>query len=955
MMPATTTTSTEHLALDGPIPVAVAVLVVCALLWLFAWSLRRERDIVGKRNVMLFWLLRAAALGIAVWMLLGPSSIHFEQSTTRQTVAIAVDVSRSMQTVDPVGTADDLRWSMTSESAKILPTVAADRSEAAARMAEYRLHLATTALQNQQPERMALESAARAHDAVMQTREGIRELASRLRQSRSQPVTEEDNQLSDQVAGIRQMLDGTEFERLSRLATDYRDGRDAFATGWRESLADLEHQLIGIRRRLSTLAQRVAARDRAAFQLTATAAKQQETATRLSRAAMFVDTVQSDVLAPLSESIDVRYYTFESSLNPVEGHEIPSTALNKYLTDGDKIVSPQMLVTDIAATLEQLRLDSQEQPLAAIFLVTDVGHNNPAGRDPREAAAELAGVPVYVVPIGNPLHVRDVDVKSVFAPNVVMKDDDVVIEATLQAYDCEGESCRVELLRDGVVVQHRDVPIESAFATRRVRFDTRIDEVGTQRFQVRVAPLKDELSEDNNFEQFEVNVTRNQIEILLADEMSRWEFRYLAQLFRRDATVECDELLFRPRLIATGHRKESQAFPTTTSDWNQYDVVLLGDVATEHLPVKSQEALVDFLRERGGTLVVMAGEESMPGAYSNQPLEEILPVTKANNLDAAEGFDGYAFQVTNDGWKHHALMIADTEASTKTAWEFINHNSPMRWLSEYRLARPAARTLISAVPIARVGGAPDPSRSALLCWQSVGRGRIVYVASPETYRLRYMRGDRLHYRFWGQLLRWAVATDLAAGSEMVSVRTDRSDYRTDDNVEVVVRLNNDKGKAVPDANIEAVAIRTDDVRVTIPLAPDASMPGRYLGRFDRLETGVYRVEPTGEDVEALLQPGEDGSSVHSAATASFTVRSNLNRELLDTRCDRALAQQIADATGGQVLPPTAIGEVLKLTDLEPIVTETTESLPLWVQWKFLWIVFGCLFSEWVIRKRMGLS
>ena len=26
-----------------------------------------------------------------------------------------------------------------------------------------------------------------------------------------------------------------------------------------------------------------------------------------------------------------------------------------------------------------------------------------------------------------------------------------------------------------------------------------------------------------------------------------------------------------------------------------------------------------------------------------------------------------------------------------------------------------------------------------------------------------MRGDRLHYRFWGQLVRWAIAADLAAG------------------------------------------------------------------------------------------------------------------------------------------------------------------------------------------------
>ena len=55
------------------------------------------------------------------------------------------------------------------------------------------------------------------------------------------------------------------------------------------------------------------------------------------------------------------------------------------------------------------------------------------------------------------------------------------------------------------------------------------------------------------------------------------------------------------------------------------------------------------------------------------------------------------------------------------------------------------------------------------------------------------------------------------------------------------------------------------------------------------------------------------------------------------------------------LPPTAVEEVIALTDLEPEVVEKVESLPLWVQWKFLWILFGCLQTEWIIRKWKGLS
>jgi hypothetical protein len=710
----------------------------------------------------------------------------------------------------------------------------------------------------------------------------------------------------------------------------------------------------------------------AANSLDGTALNATRQSSRLGRVASFVESIDASVLKALRENVDVRHASFDGSFTPLPTGRNVGTALRDLATqsdanrDTDKD-STDLPVTDVTTALEQLRRIQQEQPLAATFLLTDAAHNRSDGRDPRAAAADLSGSPVYVVPIGNTQHVRDVDLKAISAPGVVMKDDEVVIEVTLQMFDCEGESVRVDLLRDGEVVQNRELQVDSTIATQRVRFNTQLDEVGLQRFQVRVSPLEGELSDENNFGQFEVNVTRDHIALLLADEMPRWEYRYLAQLFRRDAKVECDELLFRPRMLATGRRAESKAFPKTADEWDQYDVVLLGDVSSQKLSVESQESLVAFIRERGGTLVIIAGDEFMPQGYVNQPLEELLPVTKVDESSVTAASDGYAFHVTEDGWQHHALMIADTQDSTRMAWDFINRNSPVHSLSSFRVARPTARTLIEAVPRstsvaegnengnANGNGKPGSARSALLCWQPVGRGRVVYLASPETYRLRFLRGDRLHYRFWGQLLRWAIASDLAGGTQLVSIRTDRPDYRFGDRVEVVVRLKDEAGNAVLNAEVQAVAVAENESRAAVPLQPDVSEPGRYVGNFDRLATGIYRVEPAGTEVNRLLSAEAVATKGEAAATASFTVRAPLNREILDTRSDRALAQQIADATGGQVLPPTAVSEVLALTNLDPIVTETTEVLPLWVQWKFLWIVFGCLFSEWAIRKQMGLS
>jgi hypothetical protein len=65
-------------------------------------------------------------------------------------------------------------------------------------------------------------------------------------------------------------------------------------------------------------------------------------------------------------------------------------------------------------------------------------------------------------------------------------------------------------------------------------------------------------------------------------------------------------------------------------------------------------------------------------------------------------------------------------------------------------------------------------------------------------------------------------------------------------------------------------------------------------------------------------------------------------------------EQLAQMTGGQVIPPTAVGEVLELASFTPDVKEQTQSTPLWNRWSNIVLVLGCLFTEWIVRKAKGL-
>jgi hypothetical protein len=443
---------------------------------------------------------------------------------------------------------------------------------------------------------------------------------------------------------------------------------------------------------------------------------------------------------------------------------------------------------------------------------------------------------------------------------------------------------------------------------------------------------------------------RDQVRVLLADGVARWEYRYLNQLFRREKHVKCEELLFFPRPIGTGDLAARPAFPQDVEGWARYDVVILGDIGPQQLSEPSQKGLDEFVRKRGGNLIVVAGANSMPASFAGDPLVDLLPVEPAKDIVRQQG---YTLNLTQEGGFNSALLIADSPQESRQAWEDIYRRFPVFGLSEYCKPKPTARTLIEAVseldsePAASAPGEVD---YAFLCWQRAGAGRVAYLAAPDTYRLRWRRGDRMHHRFWGQFLRWITAASTGTGNDLMRLQTDRTRYSKGEPIEVTVWLKDPTGRPLEGESIQAEARTFNDEAISLELTPDPEVAGRYFGTFNGLGAGAYQIGLRGKVIDELLPPGSDASE----ATATITVRAADSVEMLNTQCNRALLEQVAQMTGGQVIPPTAMSEVLELVSFTPDVSETIQRKPLWNRWSNLFIVLGCLFTEWIVRKGKGL-
>ncbi|QDT04598.1 hypothetical protein K227x_29910 [Rubripirellula lacrimiformis] len=1022
-MTPTQTATTQQLLFDGPWSVSSTVLIGLAIAALFAWSLYRERRVLGASTTLTFASLRLIALAGILWMLLAPATVVVQTASTRRTVAFVADASASMETVDPIGTADDSRWNIRSDMgmaseapgsttpALASPSVAADGAFTALGVGLNRLSDSIRSIQEHHSQDAIYESLETTLRSIQHAQSGLETVVDQLSSipSTSQNPAAGSSSLDKPVEAIAsdalRILRGPEFEEFAEITTLLSKGKSPSDHGWQSGLRDLQHKMISAREAIGHLAARLAIlpsenpmdqNGRSPITADQTESGAFAKLSRSQRVDRVLHSLRETTLADLNE-VDVQWGRFDSSYRSVhsDSRSLSTTGVANVPAEP----APGSMATDLTSVLTHLRKLQQQQPIAAAFIYSDVAHNGTSkeaidrfAADPNESSDEekapdasdstrsqsqsgdtaslmqlattLTDTPIFIVPIGNPNRLRDIHLVSVESPSVAMRNDDIVIEAHLEAYQCDGERCTVQLLRDGAVVDFREVAIEGDFASRSVRFDQTVSYIGKQTFEVAIAPIEFETSEENNADIVDINVTRSDIKVLLADEMPRWEFRYLAQLFRRDSKIDCDEMLFRPRMIATGKREPSQSFPTTVDQWDQYDVVILGDIAPEHLPVAAQESLLQFLSQRGGTLITIAGQRAMPSAFMDQPLSEVIPVTRIDNTAEPQSGSSdrpqeFAFRATELGRSHVALMIGETQQATRLAWDFVNRFSPVYEVSPYRRPKPSAHNLISVVQrssadtIDDVAQSSEATEDTFLCWQPVGRGRMVYLSGPDTYRLRFLRGDQLHYRFWGQLLRWAIASDLAGGSRTVRLRTSKSKYQPNEPVRVEVQLSNTVGEPVVGAQEVDLTLTSGSSKRTVRMIPDDALPGTYVAETSFNQPGSYIAEPTGPVVSELRQSDEVEND--RAPAVSFTVQAEVPTELIDTRCNRALAQQIAELTGGQVLAPSAVAEVLSLLNLQPEVVESTQRTPLWAQWKYLWLVFGCLQVEWIVRKWRGLS
>ncbi len=647
------------------------------------------------------------------------------------------------------------------------------------------------------------------------------------------------------------------------------------------------------------------------------------------------------ILRELQKQNKVRLYLASSShqlLHEIDKPEDVALGLEKL-----KKVEPSGGQTRLGAAVRQILTELRGAPPSAILLLSD---GQTTEGEPLAKAAELAarkGVPIYPVGLGSPEPARDLELTELLVDDVVFVDDLVRFQAKLLARGFAGQEVTVRLRErpasdpDGASSREIDSVRLKAPADNqplRVELGHRPKQTGEVVYTLEVDRKERELQSDNNRLERKVNVRKEKLRVLLVDSEPRYEFRYLKNYLEREETIDLNVvLLSSDPEYSDQDRSALPTFPAAKDELFNYDVVLLGDADPGFLSLAQMQHLSEFVTEKGGGLLFIAGESFNPLAYRGSPLELLLPIELAearNPTSLGNATSAFRPELTAEGRTSPIFRFGDDEAQSNQIWQNLPE---LFWFLEAPRKKPAAVVLAEHPTILGSDG-----KLPIFLYQFVGAGKSMFNAADDTWRWRFRVGDRFFGRYWIQTIRFLARSKLI-GQRQAEVQTDRRRYQRNQPIQIRVRFPNPAlapgtGEVVVQVEKKGQGPR----KLTLKASPTAR--NIFEGALPQATEGDY-------EVRLLPPPVLEGA----IPTASFRVDAPAS-ELEHVQMNEPELVRTAKISSGVFYTPATVATLLDdLPKPEKVPLDTDPPIPLWNTWPVLAVFLSLATAEWLLRKR----
>ncbi len=653
--------------------------------------------------------------------------------------------------------------------------------------------------------------------------------------------------------------------------------------------------------------------------------------------------------------------------------------------------------TDLTAALEAALKEVPAEEVASIVIFTDGRHNGEAGVESVARRLGGYGIAVSSVVVGGSVKPFDLAIASADSRESVFLGDKVRFTVNVSATHANGRRAKLRFSAGDETLEEREIAVEGDDWMKEFKFVHVPKEKGVHHYRLALSPVEGELFADNNVRELDVAVSDDRTNVLLVDGRPRWEYRYLRNLFYgRDKSVHLQDWLVRPDTIAGVEPKlleyasasrafgdsEAGGFPVDMEEWRKFDIIIVGDVGEDVLTPQVAERIRYCVEERGSLLVLVSGSEYMPYSIRNNMLRDLMPIeyepSDASRRDAPE--DAFRFTLSAAGRGHPVMNQSPSSSENEEIWRDVPE---FHWRLPIKGVKPGGEVLAYAQPkqkesslaasaiaesiAATIEEDPEAAlrrleemrgeqnRNALVVACARGKGRVLMMTTDSMWRLRSRKGDALHHRFWGQVMRWGAGERLRAGNAHVRIGTDQLRYGAGETVRAYVRFLDGKFNGMdgmePRLVVQPPNGKKGKGAVFHPVQrPDAN--GFYECEINGCtEPGAYTVT-----LECNKAAGRLGRLYPVLLQTKFVVvTAKQPAEEVDITSTREAVDRIAAATGGRVLTPS---EYVKLdADFgggSKRVADRVE-YQLWSLPPLFILVILLLTAEWIVRKRASLA
>ena len=649
--------------------------------------------------------------------------------------------------------------------------------------------------------------------------------------------------------------------------------------------------------------------------------------------ALVLDNSESMAYGDAESRLQQAMHSLSSSL--AEDSTLDMTVQHYELSDRARSVDsflesePSGTETSIAASLTDVLREARFNPLAAIVLSSD-GADTSGGLSSAELA-EVAGfgVPIHTVAVGRESIPEDIELTDVVLPSKALPGSTITARVSIR-HDVAANT-RIKVYNGDDLLESLPVELQQDASSTTAWVNIGLAEAGHHHMRFTVDGIPGEQELRNNSRSTLVEVADQEYRILYFEGEPRWEYKFMRRALADDEDLQIASLLrvspnkFYRQGIESPEQLEN-GFPATRDELFSYDALIIGSVEAVSLSDEQQEIIHDFVSERGGSLLMLAGPNGLGnGGWGQSHIADVLPVRLPPSTTNSFFRKKAAVVMTPQGADDQMLRLGDTTDANQRSWNALPE------IADYQVTgnlKPAAVTLLNAMT--EVGQLP------LLITQQFGRGHAYVLASGGTWRWQMSMPveDQSHETFWRQLLRALVAS--APTSVSLTASTDAGST----GVSLRSEFRDDAFRPVDDIGVTAVVTHQDGDSWSIDLVPSADEPGVFQADISPTASGTWYFEAVAE---------RNGEPIDVART-SIHYESG-QAEYFNFRRDSRALQRLSEATGGRYLEPDELDALPDLLRYSSSGITETDYRPIWDAPAVFLLLLLLKGGEWMLRRR----